>query len=106
MTMADANTRVRWWTASAFSACVALTAQGPLGVVVPVRAQGASSGGQFESASIKTNRSGDTRQSSRLEPGGRYAATNIQAKHLIRLGYGLQDFQIVDAPGWMEAERF
>ena len=105
--MTDANDkRARWWTALTLGAFIAPTVPSPIGLVTAVHAQAPSSAVQFETASIKANHSGDTRQSSRLEPGGRYAATNIQAKHLIRLGYGLQDFQIVGAPGWMESERF
>ena len=60
----------------------------------------------FEVASVKQNLSGDTRSQLELPPGGRFVATNVPLKDLILLAYGLQDFQLVDAPAWIAAARF
>ena len=39
-------------------------------------------------------------------PGGRITVVNAPLRLLVRLAYGLQDFQIVDAPGWLNSDRF
>lgn len=60
----------------------------------------------FEVASVKPNRSGDGRVGIGMQPGGRFTATNVPLRTLIRLAYQLQDFQIVGAPGWIATDRF
>ena len=43
----------------------------------------------------------------RSEPGGRFTATNVPLRVLIRNAYGItEDSRIVDAPGWIGSERF
>jgi uncharacterized protein (TIGR03435 family) len=43
----------------------------------------------------------------RSEPGGRFTATNVPLRVLIRNAYGIaEDSRMVDAPGWIGAERF
>jgi uncharacterized protein (TIGR03435 family) len=60
---------------------------------------------QFEVASVKRNNSGS--QSARLAGTvGRYSATNVPLKELIRFAYGVQDFQIIGAPAWIDSERY
>ena len=41
-----------------------------------------------------------------IQPGGRFTATNIPLRGLIRQAYQLQEFQIVGAPDWTNNERF
>jgi uncharacterized protein (TIGR03435 family) len=60
----------------------------------------------FEVASIKPNNSGDGRVMMQQQPGGRFTATNIPLRLLIRNAYQLQDFQIVGAPSWINSERY
>ena len=60
----------------------------------------------FDVVSIKPNTSGDTRVTNRVQPGGRYTATNITLRQLIRDAYRVQEFQIVGGPGWMNLDRF
>jgi uncharacterized protein (TIGR03435 family) len=60
----------------------------------------------FEVASVKPNKSGDGRVMMGVQPGGRYTATNVPLKMLIRQAYQLQDFQILGGPGWVQSERF
>jgi uncharacterized protein (TIGR03435 family) len=60
----------------------------------------------FEVASVKPNKSGDGRMMIGMQPGGRYTATNLPLRALIRQAYQLQDFQIVGGPGWVASERF
>jgi uncharacterized protein (TIGR03435 family) len=38
--------------------------------------------------------------------GGRFTATSVQLKMLVRLAYGVQDFQIEGGPSWLTSERF
>jgi bla regulator protein blaR1 len=61
---------------------------------------------QFEVASIKINKAGDNRVMLGVQPGGRFTATNVPLRLLIRNAYQLQDFQIVGGPGWMTSERY
>ena len=67
-----------------------------------------STGGdpKFEVASVKPNTSGDGRVMIGVQPGGRYTATNVPLRFLIRNAYGIQDFQLVGAPDWIDSERF
>jgi uncharacterized protein (TIGR03435 family) len=60
----------------------------------------------FEVASIKPNKSGDGRVMLGLQPGGRFTATNVPLRMLIRQAYDLQEFQIVGGPDWLGSDRF
>jgi bla regulator protein blaR1 len=60
----------------------------------------------FEVASVKLNNSGDGRVMLSQQPGGRFTATNVPLRLLIRNAYQLQDFQIVGAPSWINSERY
>src|SRR5437867_3952182 len=61
---------------------------------------------QFEVASIKPNKSGDGRVMIGMQPGGRFTATNVPLRMLIRNAYQLQDFQLVGGPDWMSTDRY
>src|SRR5688572_18471264 len=61
---------------------------------------------QFEVASVKPNKTGDTSSALRLQPGGRIVATNVALRLLIRNLYNVQADQIVGGPPWIESERF
>ena len=60
----------------------------------------------FEVASVRPNTSGDGMIRLGIQPGGRFTATNVPLRVLIRNAYQVQDFQIVDAPDWIRSERF
>jgi uncharacterized protein (TIGR03435 family) len=61
---------------------------------------------EFEVASVRPNKSGDGMVRLGIEPGGRFTATNVPLRLLIRNAYQVQDFQLVDAPDWIRSERF
>ena len=61
---------------------------------------------QFEVASIKPNKSGDNRVMMGVQPGGRFTATNVTLRMMIRNAYQLQEFQITGGPSWIADERF
>ncbi|HVV43712.1 MAG TPA: TIGR03435 family protein [Bryobacteraceae bacterium] len=61
---------------------------------------------RFETVSIKPNNSGVERSSAALSPGGRFDATNKTFQWLLRVTFGVQDFQIAGAPGWVETDHF
>src|ERR1051326_3414072 len=61
---------------------------------------------QFEVASIKPNKSGDGRVMIGMQPGGRFTATNVPLRMLIRNAYQLQDSQLVGGPDWITNERY
>jgi uncharacterized protein (TIGR03435 family) len=60
----------------------------------------------FEVASIKPSRNPSADSNLDSAPGGRLTATNITVRELIRLAYGVKDYQIEHAPGWLEGERY
>jgi uncharacterized protein (TIGR03435 family) len=94
---------------SAATAVGALAATAIVGVAIEsrVRAQSPQTPAPaFEVASIKPNHSGDGRVMMQQQPGGRFTATNIPLRLLIRNAYQLQDFQIVGAPSWINSERY
>jgi uncharacterized protein (TIGR03435 family) len=60
----------------------------------------------IEVASIKPSRSGSADSNLDSTPGGRLTATNITVRYLIRLAYGVEDYQIERAPAWVDRERY
>jgi bla regulator protein blaR1 len=60
----------------------------------------------FEVASIKPSRNNAAESNLDSAPGGRLTATNITLRELIRLAYGVKDYQIEHAPGWLDGERY
>jgi uncharacterized protein (TIGR03435 family) len=59
----------------------------------------------LEVVSVKP--SGNTSADSNLDSvRGRLTATNVTVKELIRLAYGVKDYQIGRTPGWVDSERF
>src|ERR1700676_1371239 len=60
----------------------------------------------FEVASVKPNKSGDGRIFFQMQPGGRFTATNVPLRELIRVAYGIQNFQLVGGPDWIGSDRF
>jgi uncharacterized protein (TIGR03435 family) len=89
-----------------------LAAAGAITVVAPIVAQSVPTpaGGalRFEVASIKRN-PGDAQKAfvlQRLLPNGGFEGFNVTLGSVIRLAYGLQDFQVVGAPKWVDSDRF
>src|SRR5215472_10771973 len=60
----------------------------------------------FEVASIRPHVGDDDHQETNLLPGGRYVGTNATVRKLIRLALGVEDEQILAAPGWIDGERY
>jgi uncharacterized protein (TIGR03435 family) len=60
----------------------------------------------FEVASVRPNKTGDGRVMLGLQPGGRFTATNVPLRLLIRQAYEIQEFQIVGGPNWLGSDRF
>jgi len=69
---------------------VALTAQAAFEVASIRRSTSASSGGS----------------SSRMQPGGSYAATNMTLQQLIAAAYGIPTARVFDGPGWASTDRY
>ena len=55
---------------------------------------------------MKENRSDDRRITVGLQPGGRFTATGVSLRELIRFGYGVQMSQIEGGPDWIDTTRF
>ncbi len=90
-----------------------LTGVGVVAVVAPIVAQTVprppAGELRFEVASIKRN-NGDAQRvmvlAPRFPPGGSFEAFNVTLESVIRIAYGLQDFQIVGGPKWINTDRF
>src|SRR4029079_15395706 len=102
MRSADSTARpflkARVWTAATLLALatavgspVVLTAQAPAHA--------------FDVASVKSNKSGDRRVMMRTAPGGRYTATNVTLRDLVREAYHLLPSQLAGEPEWMARDR-
>jgi uncharacterized protein (TIGR03435 family) len=61
---------------------------------------------EFEVASIKLNKSGDSRVMVMPARGGRFTATNIPLEYLVTAAYGIKGFQLSGAPAWFTSERY
>ena len=76
----------------------------------PLRGQAAQAEAQkpaiFEVASIKLNTAVDTRQTSRILPGGRIEVTNMPLRTLIRIAYGTTGGQVVGGPSWVALDGY
>lgn len=75
----------------------------------PLRGQGpgeARTDLAFEVASVKPNASGGVRVTIGMQPGGRFVATNVPLRLLIRHAYQLQEQQLVGGPDWIDSARF
>ena len=82
--------------AAAILAVAGLAAQSPQAPVGPPA---------FEVASIKPNNSGDGRVMLQNQP-GRFTASTVTVRLLIRNAYQLQDSQITGGPGWLNSDHF
>jgi uncharacterized protein (TIGR03435 family) len=60
----------------------------------------------FEVASVRRNTSGETAMNVRVGEGGRFTATNMPLRQLIRYAYELQDSELVGGSREQLAERF
>jgi uncharacterized protein (TIGR03435 family) len=62
---------------------------------------------EFDAASIKPSKPGDTHGSMfNFTPGGGLTVTNGTLKGLIEAAYDVRDFQISGGPNWLDSERF
>jgi len=57
-------------------------------------------------ASVKPNNSPDARGLTEYSPGGRYSATAVTVRSLLRAAYRIQDYQLVGAPAWLSTNRY
>jgi uncharacterized protein (TIGR03435 family) len=87
-------------------AIVVISLMAAMGKIATLIARAQAVNPVFDVVSIKPNTSGDTRVTNRVQPGGRYTATNITLRQLIRDAYRVQEFQVVGGPGWMSSDRF
>ena len=60
---------------------------------------------RFEAASVKSHQSSERTRNTIL-PGGRYSATNVPLRMMIRSAYGIQDFQLVGGPAWLATDGY
>jgi uncharacterized protein (TIGR03435 family) len=60
---------------------------------------------EYEVASIKPNKTVNGDVSTRTPPDG-FTATNIALKDLIESAFGVQNYQIIEAPEWLASEKF
>jgi uncharacterized protein (TIGR03435 family) len=61
---------------------------------------------QFEVATVRPNKSGESGASLGPRPGGRLNGTNQTARNLIRNAFNVQPYQLIGGPDWMDSDRF
>ena len=66
----------------------------------------AGSPAAFEVASVKRHEGNDGSMRGDGPDPSQYVATNLPAKLLIEIAYGVKDFQVSGGPSWIESERF
>ena len=86
------------------TACAAFAI--PAFVQSPILDAQTSANQAFEVASVKPNKTGDGRVMFGLQPGGRFNATNVTLRMLLRQAFNVQEFQIAGGPDWMGSDRF
>ena len=86
---------------------VAAAVLGSVVLATHVASQATNPGAQatFDVASVKPHTSGEL-MSMVAQPGGRFVATNVPLRLVIRTAYQVQDDQISGEPEWVNAERF
>jgi uncharacterized protein (TIGR03435 family) len=93
----------RWATLCVLSICLA-------GALAGAQSQSAPTPTAFEVATIKENKSGDSRWVYRMNPGGRFAATSVSLVNLLSIAfsnpYPLSGFLAVNGPDWIRTARF
>ena len=60
----------------------------------------------FEVASVKPADPAHRGMSLDKLPGGRFAASNVSLRMLLKEAYGMRDFQIENTPKWFDSERY
>jgi len=61
---------------------------------------------EFEVATIKLNKSGDTGQTGGILPGGQLSVRNVPLSMLLQAAYGVRPNYIFGAPAWAASDRF
>jgi uncharacterized protein (TIGR03435 family) len=60
----------------------------------------------FEVASIRPAGPGARGGGIEITPGGRFSATNVSLRALLKFGYGIRDFQIAQPPNWFDSMHY
>jgi uncharacterized protein (TIGR03435 family) len=60
----------------------------------------------FQAVSVKQNVSGSVFARVDVRSPGRFTAVNVPAALLVRFAYGLEDFEVVGGPRWLESDRY
>ena len=60
----------------------------------------------FDVASVRQNTSGEFVGSFGFEPGGQLIVVNNPVRSLIRSAYGVQNYQVLGGPEWMNSDRY
>ena len=92
----------RW----AFHSAIGLAVLSATVSAQPPRPAPIVSGQHFEVVSIRRNLSGSTDDRMNVALGGRFTATNIPLRTLIRNAYRVQYSQLAGGPEWLETERW
>jgi uncharacterized protein (TIGR03435 family) len=60
----------------------------------------------FVVASVKPMKAGSDSGGGGFFPGGRFSMTGTTVAELVRLAYGVADYQVLDAPSWLTSEKY
>jgi len=89
--------------------CTALACAVASVLILDAQSPATTSPLQFDVASVKPNRSGDSRRAIGPGPGG-FTALNSSVRELVAMAYGvsqsLAQINVIGGPAWVESERF
>lgn len=60
----------------------------------------------FDVVSIRPNQTGSQNSNATRVTGNRYTGDNVSLVSLLRVAYGLQEYQIAGQPGWADLDRY
>jgi uncharacterized protein (TIGR03435 family) len=61
---------------------------------------------EFQAASVKLNTTNPPNRMQRPLPGGRWSSRNAHLQMIILTAYGIQPYQLIGGPNWMESDGF
>jgi len=77
-----------------------------MAALVLAQTPGSEKRAEFEVASIKPTATGDGSFTYDFPPGGRFSGRNLTVQNLLRIAYGLQNYQISGGPAWIASAGF
>jgi uncharacterized protein (TIGR03435 family) len=103
LSFARAGAPYNWAVRYAIGISLVLAALSPASGQSPASA---GAGRRFEVVSIRAHRGTEGVSAITTQPGGRFLVLNFPLRDVIEFAFDIRPFQLVDAPRWIQSERF